>query len=54
MASLSRFIAELSLKQIKLRDDPEGVTRELGGRADNGFRLYISQIKAAFIGGFTG
>jgi hypothetical protein len=33
---------------------PEGVTRELGGRADNGFRRYTSLIKAAFMGGFTG
>ena len=32
----------------------EGVTRELGGRADNGFRSYTSLIKAAFMGGFTG
>ena len=33
---------------------PEGVTRELRGRADNGLRPYTSQIKAAFVGGFTG
>jgi hypothetical protein len=34
--------------------DAEGGTRELGGRADNGLRPYTSQIKAAFMGGFTG
>jgi hypothetical protein len=32
----------------------EGVTRELGGRADNGLGPYTSLIKAAFMGGFTG
>lgn len=32
----------------------EGVTRELGGRADNGLRPYTSPIKVAFMGGFTG
>jgi hypothetical protein len=32
----------------------EGVTRELGGRAGNGLRPYTSQMKAAFMGGFTG
>ena len=33
---------------------PEGVTRELGDRADNGLGPYTSLIKAAFMGGFTG
>jgi hypothetical protein len=32
----------------------EGVTRELGGRADKGLGPYTSLIKAAFMGGFTG
>jgi hypothetical protein len=32
----------------------EGVTRELGDRADNGLGPYTSLIKAAFMGGFTG
>ena len=34
--------------------EAEGVTRELGGRADNGLRPYTSHIKAAFMGGVTG
>jgi len=33
---------------------PEGVTRELGARADNGLGPYTSLIKTAFMGGFTG
>jgi hypothetical protein len=33
---------------------PEWVTRELGGRADNGLGSYTSLIKVAFMGGFTG
>jgi len=32
----------------------EGVTRELGARADNGLGPYTSLIKTAFMGGFTG
>jgi hypothetical protein len=31
----------------------EGLTGELGGRADNGFCPYTSLIKAAFMGGFS-
>jgi len=40
-------LADLSLP-------PEGVTRELGARADNGLGPYTSLIKTAFMGGFTG
>ncbi len=36
------------------RIEPEGVTTELGGRADNGLRPYPSLIKAAFMGGQIG
>jgi hypothetical protein len=32
----------------------EGVTTELGGRADNGLRPYPSLIKVAFMGGQIG
>jgi RNA polymerase primary sigma factor len=37
-----------------LSPSPEGVTRELGARADNGLGPYTSLIKTAFMGGFTG
>jgi len=39
---------------LLLSELAEGVTRELRGRADNGLRPYTSQIKVAFMGGFTG
>ena len=42
---------ELMVDGIWVWLTPEGVTRELGGRADNGFRPYTSLIKAAFMGG---
>jgi hypothetical protein len=34
----------------KLTTPPEGVTRDLGGRADNGFRPYTSLIRATLMG----
>ena len=42
-----------ALKGVSSRRS-EGVTRELGGRADNGLGPYTSLIKSAFMGGFTG
>jgi len=40
--------------RVILNLQPEEVTRELRGRADNGFRFYTSQIKATMMGEFTG
>ena len=51
-ASLMAHNESLNLPEISVK--AEGVTRELRGRADNGLRPYTSQIKAAFMGGFTG
>jgi hypothetical protein len=42
------------LRQLLFEAKSEGVTRELGDRADNGLGPYTSLIKAAFMGGFTG
>jgi hypothetical protein len=39
---------------VSLTQPPEGVTTELGGRADNGLRPYPSPIKVAFMGGQIG
>jgi len=41
-------------KELYSTINAEGVTRELGGRADKGFRPYTSLIKATFMGRFTG
>src|SRR4028118_67805 len=38
------------IKMAKLTTPPEGVTRDLGGRADNGFRPYTSLIRATLMG----
>jgi len=49
-----RLIVVDSLWAFSLRETAEGVTRELGGRADNGLRPYPSLIKVAFMGGQIG
>jgi hypothetical protein len=42
------------MQNLKDTNKSEGVTRELGGRADNGLRPYPSLIKVAFMGGQIG
>jgi hypothetical protein len=38
------------IKMAKLTTPPEGVTRDLGSRADNGLGPYTSLIRATFMG----
>jgi hypothetical protein len=54
MVSVHNSIRIAIFLLLMLLITPEGVTRELGDRADNGLGPYTSLIKAAFMGGFTG
>ncbi len=52
LETASRFLAATASEPQSR--EPEGVTRELGARADKGLGPYTSLIKAAFMGGFAG